>query len=300
MKNSPIKLTDFQNKELQEIAKALNIQYKIEKIICFAALSSLNTHDTVFATPQAGSTNIYYLLVMTTEVTRIEHTMQDYISKLFPGAFVIAHGLETVMNLVYKYDTFFLNTCMNGALIYTSDGFTMIPEYDEAKAEKAVSKDKEAFKRIYKLASGFLESAFICLENNFDDNVIFLLHQAVEQGCRALIRLFTGYRSDIHNISRLLDFCKCFSPEPSELFRRHFSNEKHLFKVLATSYSDARYKDNYQVIDHEADLLCTQVKAFLDLIGELAKKETAQGAARSTVEAPAEVVDYSLALPASL
>ncbi|NVM64196.1 HEPN domain-containing protein [Mucilaginibacter sp. SG538B] len=300
MKNNPIKLTEYQNKELQAIADALNTQYQIEKIICFAALSSYSSHETVFCPAQTNSTNDYYLLVLTTEITRIEHVMQDYISKLFPGVFVIAHGLETVMNLVYNYDTFFLNACLNGVLIYTSDGFTMIPDYEESKAKEAVLKDNEAFERIYKLASGFLESAFICLENNFDNNVIFLLHQAVEQGCRALIRLFTGYRSDIHNISRLIDFSRSFSPEPSALFRRHFSKEKHLFRVLSTSYSDARYKDNYHVIDHEADLLCTQVKAFLDLVAELAKKETAQGTARTTVEVRAEVVDYSPALPASL
>jgi HEPN domain-containing protein len=300
MKSNPIKLTEYQNKELQAIADALNTQYQIEKIICFAALSSYSSHETVFCPPQTNSTNDYYLLVLTTEITRIEHVMQDYISKQFSGVFVIAHGLETVMNLVYNYDTFFLNACLNGVLIYTSDGFTMIPDYDETKAEEAVLKDKEAFERIYKLACGFLESAFVCQENDFDNNVIFLLHQAVEQGCRGLIRLFTGYRSDIHNISRLLDFCNCFSPEPSRLFRRHFSKEKHLFRVLATSYSDARYKDNYQVLDHEADLLCTQVQAFLDLIKELAKKETVQGTARNTVEVRAEVVDYSPALPASL
>lgn len=58
------------------------------------------------------------------------------------------------------------------------------------------------------------------------------------------------------------------------LFRRHFAKEKQLFRVLASSYSDARYKDNYQNVDHEADLLCTQVKAFLGMIDELAKKET--------------------------
>ncbi|WEA01859.1 HEPN domain-containing protein [Mucilaginibacter sp. SJ] len=300
MKSNPIKLTEYQNKELQVIADALNTQYQIEKIICFAALSSYSSKETVFSSAQNNLTNNYYLLVLTTEITRIEHVMQDYINKQFSGVFVIAHGLETVINLVYNYDTFFLNACLNGVLIYTSDGFTMIPDYDEAKAEEAVLKDKEAFERIYKLACGFLESAFICLENNFDNNVIFLLHQAVEQGSRALIRLFTGYRSDIHNISRLLDFCNCFSPEPSVLFRRHFSEEKHLFRVLATSYSDARYKDNYHVIDHEADLLCKQVKAFLDLVAELAKKETVQGTARTTVEVPAEVVDYSPALPASL
>jgi HEPN domain-containing protein len=295
-----IKLTDIQHKELQEIAKALSSQYKIEKIICFAVINRLSTENTVFAPSKVVSASNYYLLVMTTEITRIEHAMQDYIGKLFPGTFVIAHGLETVMNLVYKYDTFFLNACLNGALIYAADGFTMIPEFEVEKLDQAFLKDKEAFDRIYNLASGFLESAFICYENNFHNNVTFLLHQSVEQACRALIRRFTGYRSDIHNLDRLLQFCNCFSEEPALLFRRHFVNEQRLFRILTSAYSEARYKDNYQIVDTDADKLCTLVKAFLDLVSELAKKEPHKGTARNTVEAQAVVVDYSPALPASL
>ncbi|QTE36356.1 hypothetical protein J3L18_24980 [Mucilaginibacter gossypii] len=107
MNTIQIKLTDIQYKELQEIAKALTNQYKIEKIICFAAINRSSEETTVFDRSKVVSETNYYLLVITTDVTRIEHAMQDYISKLFPGTFVIAHGLETVMNLVYKYDTFF-------------------------------------------------------------------------------------------------------------------------------------------------------------------------------------------------
>ncbi|NVM65068.1 HEPN domain-containing protein [Mucilaginibacter sp. SG538B] len=300
MKNEQIKLTDSQSLEVQHIAKALNNQYQIEKIICFGVLSRNSSDNTCFIDSSSLSSNTYYLLVMTKDITRIEHTMQDYINKLFPGTFILQHGQETVINAVFKYDLFFLKTCLNGVLVFTKDGFTMIPEFDTAKANEAISKDREAFKHIFNLASGFMESAWTCLENDFDNNVIFLLHQAVEQGCRALIRLFTGYRSDIHNISRLLDFCNCFSPEPLALFRRRFAKEKHLFRVLSTSYSDARYKDNYQVVDHEADLLCTQVQAFLDLIEELAKKETAPGTAKDAASISAEAAEYSPALPVSL
>ena len=146
MKNNPIKLTNAQTTELQEIAKVLCTQYKIEKIICFGALSSLTSENTIFEVSQMHSTNKYYLLVLTTEIMRIEHAMQDYINKHFPGTFILQHGIETVMNLVYNYDTFFLNACLNGALIYTKDGFTMIPDFDESKMEEALLKDKEVFK----------------------------------------------------------------------------------------------------------------------------------------------------------
>jgi HEPN domain-containing protein len=300
MKKQPVKLSDEQYKELQEISKALISHYQIEKIICFGALNTLTAGDTCFKEPKHDLKNTYYLLVITTEIKRIEYVMQDFISNLFPGVFIIAHGLSSVMEAVYRYDRFFVDACLNGVLIYTSDGFNMTPEVVYENMEDSYLKDKEAFTRMYSMASGFMECAYECYEKEFYNNVAFLLHQAVEQACRGLIRLFTGYRADIHNIDRLLLFCECFSAEPARLFRRHFKEEKRLFRVLAGSYTEARYRDNYQVIDHDADQLCTLVRAFLDLTLELSSKEPYRGTARTTVEDQAAVVDYSPALPATL
>jgi HEPN domain-containing protein len=300
MKNYPIEISKGQQKELQEIAKVLTCQYQIEKIICFGTLSSHETVNTCFAEPESSLKNAYYLLVLTTEIKRIEYTIQDYISSLFPGVFIVAHGLATVIEAVHKRDRFFTEACLNGLLVYTSDGFTMVPEVASENISVDYSKDEEAFTRMYSMASGFMECAYECYEKEFYNNVAFLLHQAVEQACRGLIRLYTGYRSDFHNIDRLLCLCSCFSAEPAKLFKRHFKEEKRLFRVLAGSYTEARYRDNYQIIDHDADLLCTLVKAFLDLTMELSLKVPHKVTARTTVEEQAAVVDYSPALPASL
>lgn len=300
MKKNPIKLGEEQKRELQEIAKVLTSNYQIDKIICFGALTSLTTANTCFIEPERSLKNTYYLLVLTTDSKRIEYVIQDFINSHFPGVFIIAHGFSTVMEAVYKNDRFFMDACLNGELVYTSDGFTMIPEFDHEIIEKSYSKDREAFSRMFSMASGFMECAYECYEKEFYNNVAFLLHQAVEQACCGLIRLYTGYRADIHNIDRLLSLCECFSAEPGRLFKRHFKEEMRLFRVLAGSYTEARYRDNYKVIDHDADQLCTLVKAFLDLTLELSLKVPHKVTARTTVEEQAAVVDYSPALPASL
>jgi HEPN domain-containing protein len=300
MKKQSVKISNGQHQELQEIANALVNQYQIEKIICFGALHKHRLTDTCFKHGESSTTNIYYLLVITTEIRRIEYTMQDYIIKHFPGVFIIGHGLSSVMEAVVNQDRFFVTACLNGILVYTTDGFTIVPEVLPGNIKFNYEKDEEAFSRMYSMATGFLESAQDCYEKGFYNNVAFLLHQAVEQACRGLIRLFTGYRANIHNIERLVFFCDSFSAEPSKLFKRHFKEEKRLFRVLAGSYTDARYRDNYQVADLDADQLCTLVKAFLDLTLELSSNETYRVTARATVDEQAAAVDYSPALPASL
>ncbi|MFB0494481.1 HEPN domain-containing protein [Mucilaginibacter sp. OAE612] len=271
MQNTPIKITARQHKELLEIAKALTGHYRIEKIICFAALHCFHSSDTCFTEPDCDSSDQYYLLVMTKENTRIEHQMQDFIGKLFPGTTVLAHGLETIMSLVYQYDRFFLNVCLNGELVFTSDGFTMVPEFENEKTEQTIVKDIDAYHQIFGLACGFVECAFDCHSKGFYNNVTFILHQAVEHGCRALIRLFTGYKSDIHNLDRLITFCSLFPNEPVALFRRHFDKEKQLFRLLSASYTEARYRDHYKVNELEAGELCVLVKSFLELVKSLAE-----------------------------
>ncbi|QEC77277.1 HEPN domain-containing protein [Mucilaginibacter ginsenosidivorax] len=300
MEKQPIKLSDGQHRELREIAKVLTSNYQIEKVICFGALSSMTTANTCFMPPDHSTKNTYYLLVLTTETKRIEYVMQDFISSHFPGVFIIAHGVSTVMEAVYRYDRFFVDACLNGLLVYTSDGFAMTPEFVAENIEDSYLKDEEAFSRMYSMASGFLESALDCFEKGFFNNVAFLLHQSVEQACRGLIRLYTGYRADIHNIDRLLFLCECFSAEPAMLFKRHFKEDKRLFRVLAGSYTEARYRDNYEVGDQDGDKLCSLVKAFLDLTLKLSSKVPHEVTARTTVEEQAAVVDYSPAQPVSL
>jgi len=95
------------------------------------------------------------------------------------------------------------------------------------------------------------------------------LHQAIEQACIMVIRIYTGYRSDMHNLARLINLCRCFSDEPFELFPRKTTEEKRQFQILIRSYSETRYKDEYQIDSADADKLFTQVVEFLNLIKTL-------------------------------
>lgn len=122
MKKNPIKPGEEQKRELQEIAKVLTSHYQIEKIVCFGALSSSTTGNTCFIEPEHSLKNTYYLLVLTTDSKRIEYVIQDFINSHFPSVFIIAHGLSTVMEAVHRNDRFFVDACLNGELIYTSDG----------------------------------------------------------------------------------------------------------------------------------------------------------------------------------
>ncbi|MDP9076432.1 MAG: hypothetical protein M3O71_03330, partial [Bacteroidota bacterium] len=52
-------------------------------------------------------------------------------------------------------------------------------------------------------------------------------------------------------------------------FPRKTTEDQRLFQLLLKSYSDARYRDEYKVTRQDADVLCTQVRALIELTEEL-------------------------------
>jgi HEPN domain-containing protein len=273
MENTAIRLHDQQLAELAPIIQLFKKRSEVEAIICFGVLYSHTNNHTCFLTPYTETENFYYLLVIITDNTLMGYKIQDLINnKYTTSVFLLVHELKAVKEAVSGQERFFMNVLRNGALIHTLKNSSLSAEVSQQKTRQKMVKDQDAFKRIYHLAMGFYECAIDGYEKGYYHHVLFLLHQAVEQACRGLIRLYTGYHSNMHNLSCLLTFCNCFSYDPSILFSRYFEDEKRLFNLLANSYNEARYADHHTVTDHDADRLCTLVKAFLDLTLELSLK----------------------------
>jgi HEPN domain-containing protein len=239
--------------------------------------------------------------MLTAEVTRIEHEVQDYVngfSKTYTIT-IIVHGLQTVTNAIAQGSRFFTLACRDGMQLYSAKGLGLNIDYPDLNPATTFAKAQKHYFHRFGMACGFMESASTSYDNGFYSNCMFELHQCMEQACIAVIRVYMAYRSDMHNLARLLNLCKCFSDGQVELFPIRNEDDNRLFQLLVKSYSDTRYKDDYKIVDHDADELCTQVRAFLDLIKKLCNKRL--GEYRQDAEtAGRDIVNYFPALPASL
>ncbi len=271
MERTNINLSSLQYKELEEIITLLTGPYKTEYIICFGSLNDVKATSSCFIEDVRQNNTHYFLLMITTEVTRIEHEVQDYVNKHFDkaGITMIVHGLETVTNAINQGSRFFTVVCRDGMQLYTANGLQLNMDYPNLNLATTQAKAEKHYYHRYCMALGFMEAASECLEKEYYNNTVFMLHQAVEQACIAMIRVFMAYRSDMHNLSRLLNLCGCFSGEPAAIFPRKTTEDQRLFQLLLKSYSDARYRDEYKITHQDADMLCTQVRAFIELTEEL-------------------------------
>ena len=89
----------------------------------------------------------------------------------------------------------------------------------------------------------------------------------------ALLRVYTGYRSTTHNLTRLLALIENFSFVPSTIFPCITEEETALFNTLNRAYSDARYKEDYSISTEIANLLKKRVHQLLVVAENLYSKK---------------------------
>lgn len=209
----------------------------------------------------------HYCLLMVTETnTRMDHEVQDYCNGMYEDGTVtiICHGQEAIAEAIQKNSRFFITVYSLGELIYSYDGITLRNLTKRIDFSNASSKANKHFNHRLTLAEGFLTGAKECLSNRQFNVCTFMLHQVVEQCCIGLIRVHLGYRSEVHNLNRLLRLCNSFSDVPYNMFLTGQQLADGLFDILVKSYSQARYGNSFLVGEIDAQCLFEKISVFVD------------------------------------
>ena len=186
---------------------------------------------------------------------------------------ILCHAKETLEEAFKANSRFFITVCNEGKLVYSHDGLPnfyvpahFIPTQSGVKALKH-------FNYRIPLAEGFLIGAGECLNKGQYNVCVFMLHQVVEQVCIGLIRVFMAYRSEIHNLHKLLRLCSTFSYAPIKLFLSGSPEDERLFEILLKSYSSARYKSTFVVLADDAWVLYNKTVAFVALAKQMCNEK---------------------------
>ncbi|MEB2774618.1 HEPN domain-containing protein [Algoriphagus sp. D3-2-R+10] len=210
----------------------------------------------------------YCLLMVTESPTRIDYEVQDFTTKHYHNGqiTIVCHGETSINDAIQSDSRFFITVLSQGQLLYSKDGFSTFDSVPALNPIKALEKAEQSFFHRMPMAEGFLDCAHGCLSRQNSNICTFLMHQAVEQSCIVLIRVYTGYRSEFHNLSRLLGFIRCFSDDPYDLLVGGNPLERKLFDILIKSYSQARYAPSFTIEQKDAEQLFVKVSSFVQLI----------------------------------
>jgi uncharacterized protein len=178
------------------------------------------------------------------------------------------HSLYSVNKALQEGRIFFSSIYHRGILVYDASDTPLSPPTIHKNIDY-LENFQAHWNRHFGLAKKFLNGASYYIKTDSPTVAAFLLHQATEFTCIALIKACLDYRPATHNLSRLLVLTENFSPDPSCAFPQTTDDELDLFRTLLHAYSDARYNENYKVPIEKAKKLRQRVKDLQDISEKL-------------------------------
>jgi len=208
------------------------------------------------------------LLIITQEdERRSDYELQDIIEsrcRAIAPVTALVHDIFYVNKKLQERQYFFSTVVREGTLLYDARRTPLaragIPNWEEVR----ITAEKD-FDRWNRQAGDFFHSAEFIRSRRSWNMAAFFLHQAAEQCYQAILLAFMGYKPTTHNLDKLRRYTNRFSVELALLFPPGNEQEEDLFRLLASGYVSARYKEEFIITEREVDILIERIRCLLDI-----------------------------------
>lgn len=254
----------LQEEQLQHIAQRILDTAHPLAIICYGSRSTEKKSWGTFLGEGAIINSVqstYDLLVVTPNDSQSDHEVTDMIEQKFSapiGINCLAKRLHYVQECLKAGSRFYHSILQQGRILYQVDGLDL--PYDNQLPSICLTTD---WNRWFKQSQHFYSLASHAFTCSWYAQAIFLLHQALEHACVALLRFFTGFHSNTHNIARLLMMTETFSLAPRAIFPGKTKEEEELLNLVNKAYTESRYNESYEVAPEKINVVRDRVKSFL-------------------------------------
>lgn len=190
-------------------------------------------------------------------------------------AVVIMRYAEVMERLDAK-EPFVCNVFRHGALLYSHTD--NLPKYNKGVVcyETLLQQTKEGWCRWFTNSCQFMDCATYCLMEHKYKMAVFMVHQTVEQACKAMLKVMLHMRPNTHNLTWMLKLCSTLAPEIASVFPRDSPQEQSLFNKLKSSYMDSRYAATFTISEEDTWVLYYRAAAILRIAGNLCNKRIAE------------------------
>lgn len=265
-----------QLKNFNYFLNALIQRYDPMQVICFGHHHTVDHLESFFI----GNTSIgrcdYFLLLIMKAPACINHQLQDFANRHYDAGTItiLVHSEQAISESINLNNRFFQTVINQGRSLYRKGEFNLKSNGTVLPADSSFDREKFYFEHHMQLASGFMSGATECLAGAQYNVCAFNLHQVVEQCCMALLYVYLDYRSNIHNLKRMLSLCCCFSNRPLKLFLSGSAYDARLFEVLVKSYSKSRYRIDFVVNAADAMELYDKVVCLIEMTRQMVTERT--------------------------
>lgn len=270
MQSSLPYITRHQQHKLEAVIASIVREVKPAKIICYGVRTSAHhTWSCFLQHAESPATVDYDLLVISHESEKAKRNALAQAFCARNGEDIkfntVVHSIQAVNDALKEGDFFFTRLYHIGVMLYDSNAQVLTVPSAKAEAALSASVVQAHWQKWFGQAQVFHESVDYFLSNQCHALAVFMLHQAVEHSCLALIRIYMGYRANTHKLARLLALTENFSLYPLTIFPRLTPEQSNLFAVLEAAYVEARYNPAYAVEASTVRTLQKQVKELLQV-----------------------------------
>lgn len=167
---------------------------------------------------------------------------------------------------------FYTEIKKEGILLYDSGRHKLARRrklhYDEIKKQA-----EEYYKEKFNRANEYLEMVEFNNQKERYHLSSFCLHQVCENLFYATRLTFTLRNSKQHNLSKLLNSVRKYSPDFYRIFNNGTNEEKRLFKLLKTSYVEARYNPKFEVTKEDINALTHKATLLFELTEHICNEQ---------------------------
>ena len=257
-KTSPDHLSPKQRGLLERVVHMIVRAVPVEKIfLCGQSVPPVPSMHTAFD-----------LLIITREdERRSDYELQDIIEsrcRVVAPVTALVHDISYVNKKLQDRQYFFSTILREGTLLYDARR-TPLAEPGTPNWEEVRIMAEKDFDRWNGQARDFFHSAEFIRSKRSWNMAAFFLHQAAEQSYQAILLAFMGYKPTTHNLDKLRRYTNRFSVELALLFPPGNTEEEDLFRLLASGYVSARYKEEFIITEREVDILIERIRRLLDI-----------------------------------
>ncbi len=171
-----------------------------------------------------------------------------------------------------EHQPFYSDVMREGIMLY-DDGRVILPAITKLSYSLKGRLAQEYFDYACEYANNFL----IFGNTGYNDKkyviASFLIHQACEKYYRILSMSFINYHSKLHDLEKLIDMTKSYSPELSTVFPRVTEFEQNTFNLLRDAYVDARYKIDFKVTKEELEYMLERTEVLKEITTRICKEQ---------------------------
>jgi len=213
-----------------------------------------------------GAVTFYLLILVDDSEKTPEHELANKIEDRAKGAASVVpllHKLATAKAGIHQGRRFWNNVLSKMRTIYQEPlTEALLPQ----TIDKTICRQRayQSWQRWGEQGKGFLNGAEHYINEENYPLALFLLHQAAESSLIGIIRAVIGYRITAHNLYKLARLTLLFTDDIQNALELTTPESQCLFGLLASAYSDARYKSSFKTDEQSTRGVLEMVNQLLE------------------------------------